>query len=86
VIKDIFIMVDIKNILAIISSVGGFLPFLVVFFFLRKQPYLHNTIKLSWLLGFLFGLVWILESEMIVHPELFMKWYGITMSGCSLFL
>jgi hypothetical protein len=78
-------MVVIADIIAYISGFLTSLPYIVVFFFLWQQPFIHSTIKLFWLLGFCYGLLFPVQCVFLLHPEAFVKWYGLEVLGLTIF-
>ena len=76
----------ILKLVAYISAAVICIPFIVVFYFLHKQPYTHDTVKLLWLVGFSSGLLLAITTVFIVHPGELLKWYGVTIYGLSIFI
>ena len=77
-------MVSLTNLVAYCSAAVIPIPFIVVFYFLRKQPYVPKTIKLFWLVGFLYGIVFAVQCVFIVHPDIYLNWYGLSIMGISI--
>ena len=77
---------SILNLVAYISAAEIWIPFIVVLYFLRKQPYKHDTVKLLWFLGFSSGLLKVVTTVFIVHQDILLKWYGVIIVGLSIYI
>lgn len=79
-------MVVFANIIAYMCAVIQPVPFIIVYYFIRKQPNVHKTIKIFWYLGMSFGIVFAVQCFFLVNPELYLKWYGLLVMGLTLIL